>query len=153
MESSFANFDTKEFQSIKGYEWLVQNHEKYQTEIVDHYLKLECSHDIYQLYIASFLLLDSAMSHLSEVFQTIVPPLDLLPVDLLCSCVSLSLQLQNLPYTVIAGLKWMEDLILGHKSAHKEEIQRYCSSNCLELLRAACEPYSIYFFASNMQCL
>lgn len=91
--------------------------------------------------IACYLLLDSALKQLSEFLVPLSAPLDLLPVDLLCSCVSLSLQLHNLPFAIVVGLKWMADTILGCESPHKDEVAKYCSSDCLELLREICTPY------------
>lgn len=66
-------------------------------------------------------------------------------MDLLCSCVSLSIQLQSLPFAMVVGLKWMADTILGCESPHKDEVAKYCSSSCLEQLRTICAPFSAFF--------
>ena len=39
-QSSFQMLEKKEYLSIKGYEWFVQNHELYSIELKEHYLKL-----------------------------------------------------------------------------------------------------------------
>ena len=100
------------------------------------------------LRIACYLLLDSALKQLPQFLVPFSAPLDLLPVDFLCSCVSLSIQLQTLPFAMIIGLKWMTDTILGCESLHKDELAPYCASNCLEQLREMCTPYSTFRLSS-----
>ena len=65
-------------------------------------------------------------------------PISLLSVDLLCSCVQIALQMENIPCEIIAGLFWIFEEVKGISKENHDIMFPFCSSHCLTILRQEC---------------
>lgn len=138
--------EKKEYLSVKGYDWFVQNHELYSTELNEHYLKLQCiSYWVVFIPIACCLFMNSCLKHLHILLtdpvcqyflsESVPLAISLLPVDLVCSCVRIALQLESIPCEVVAGLFWLSNMVVGDTTHQQDEMLPFCSSQCLNVLR------------------
>ena len=65
-------------------------------------------------------------------------PISLLSVDLLCSCVQIALQMENIPCEIIAGLFWIFEEVKGISKESHDMMFPFCSSHCLSIFRQEC---------------
>ena len=99
-------------------------------------------------FLACCAFLTSCMKHFQTIFsgptlQYILNdstplPISLLSVDLLCSCVQIALQMENIPCEIITGLFWILEEVKGIEKESRDIMFPFCSSHCLTTLRQEC---------------
>lgn len=109
----------EEYTHIKGYEWLVLNHERYRDCLKEHYSYLLCECCGFPSPAAACSFLNSVVSRASTLFdeatvdfcldESLPLKVALLPADLLCVAVTVAYQLQTLPSSVVFGMQFMSD--------------------------------------------
>lgn len=145
MVASSTMLKAEEYTHIKGYEWLVLNHERYRDCLKEHYSYLLCECCGFPSPAAACSFLNSVVSRASTLFdeatvdfcldESLPLKVALLPANLLCVAVTVAYQLQTLPSSVVFGMQFMSDAILGRETEGQAACTPFCCATPVSVLR------------------